>query len=98
MDDSFDLRAFQLKEHFKSKKEVLSQDKIYVYCPPELAKTIGIIVDDYSFDIIVNDYSVTDFTKKVVCHYQSSDLNKNQRQFLVKATEFELGLNPWLAI
>ena len=94
MDDSFDLRAFQLKEHFKSKKEVLSQDKIYVYCPPELAKTIGIIVDDYSFDIIVNDYSVTDFTKKVVCHYQSSDLNKNQRQFLVKATEFGAWVEP----
>lgn len=64
MDDSFDLGSFQLKEHFKSKKEVLSQDRIYVYCPPELAKSIGIIVEDYSFDIVVNDYTVTDFTKK----------------------------------
>lgn len=94
MDDSFDSRSFQLKEHFKSKKEVLSQDTVFVYCPPELAKTIGVIVDDYSFDIVVNDYSVTDFTKKVICHYQSSDLSKEQRKFLVKATEYGAWVEP----
>ena len=94
MDDSFDLGSFQLKEHFKSKKEVLSQDRIYVYCPPELAKSIGIIVEDYSFDIVVNDYTVTDFTKKVICHYQSSDLTKAQRKFLVKATEYGAWVEP----
>ncbi|WP_370317370.1 exopolysaccharide biosynthesis polyprenyl glycosylphosphotransferase [Pseudoalteromonas sp.] len=94
MDDSFDLGSFQLKEHFKSKKEVLSQDRIYVYCPPELAKSIGIVVEDYSFDIVVNDYTVTDFTKKVVCHYQSSDLTKAQRKFLVKATEYGAWVEP----
>ncbi|WP_371319683.1 MULTISPECIES: exopolysaccharide biosynthesis polyprenyl glycosylphosphotransferase [Pseudoalteromonas] len=94
MDDSFDLGSFQLKEHFKSKKEVLSQDRIYVYCPPELANSIGIIVEDYSFDIVVNDYTVTDFTKKVICHYQSSDLTKAQRKFLVKATEYGAWVEP----
>ena len=94
MDDSFDSGPFQLKEHFKSKREVLSQDIVYVYCPPELAKNIGVIVDDYSFDIVVNDYSVTDFTKKVICHYQSSDLSKEQRKFLVKATEYGAWVEP----
>ena len=94
MDASFDLGSFQLKEHFKSKKEVLSQDRIYVYCPPELAKSIGIIVEDYSFDIVVNDYTVTDFTKKVICHYQSSGLTKAQRKFLVKATEYGAWVEP----
>ncbi|WP_404936350.1 sugar transferase [Pseudoalteromonas sp. SR41-4] len=94
MDDSFGLGSFQLKEHFKSKKEVLSQATIFVYCPPELAKTIGQVVEDYSFDIVVNDYSITDFTKKVVCHYQSSDLTKAERKFLVKATEYGAWVEP----
>ena len=52
---------------FKSKKEALSQPVIYVFCPEGHAKLIGTIVDDYSFDIVVNDYSITDFSKKVVC-------------------------------
>ena len=94
MDDSFGIGSFQLKEHFKSKKEVLTQSTIFVYCPPELAKTIGQVVEDYSFDIVVNDYSITDFTKKVVCHYQSSDLTTSERKFLVKATEYGAWVEP----
>ena len=94
MDDSFGLGSFQLKEHFKSKKEVLSQGTIFVYCPPEFAITIGQVVEDYSFDIVVNDYSITDFTKKVVCHYQSAHLTKLQRKFLVHATECGAWVEP----
>lgn len=79
---------------FKSKKEALAQSVIYVFCPEGQAKLIGSIVDDYSFDIVVNDYSITDFSKKVICHYQSSDLTKEQRKFLVRATEFGAWVEP----
>ena len=45
---------------FKSKSEALKQSVIYVFCPPESAERIGSIIDDYSFDIVINDYSIHD--------------------------------------
>lgn len=81
-------------EQFKSKKEAISQPVIYVYCPEGYESTIGRIVDDYTFDIIINDYSLTDLGNKVICHYQSSDLTKEQRSFLVRATEYGAWVEP----
>jgi exopolysaccharide biosynthesis polyprenyl glycosylphosphotransferase len=81
-------------EQFKSKKEAISQPVIYVYCPEGFESTIGRIVDDYTFDIIINDYSLTDLGNKVICHYQSSDLTKEQRRFLVRATEYGAWVEP----
>ena len=79
---------------FKSKAEALKQSVIYVFCPPESAKNIGSIINDYSFDIVINDYSIHDFTQKVVCHYQSAHLTKEQRHFLVNATECGAWVEP----
>ena len=84
-------------ESFKSKEEVLKQDKIYVFCPPEYAVTLGEIIDDYTFDIIINDYLITNFSKKVVCHYQSDYLTKSQRKFLVNATECGAWVEPLIS-
>ncbi|AXQ99051.1 exopolysaccharide biosynthesis polyprenyl glycosylphosphotransferase [Pseudoalteromonas piscicida] len=89
-----EMDAFEIKEHFKSRKEVLSQKDIYVYCPEGVADVIGTIVEDYSFDMIVNEYDVRDFSKKVVCHYRSGDLTKEQRRFLVRATEHGAWVEP----
>ena len=79
---------------FKSKSEALKQSVIYVFCPPESTKKIGSIINDYSFDIVINDYSIHDFTQKVVCHYQSAHLTKEQRKFLVNATECGAWVEP----
>lgn len=90
----------QLKEtkivtkRFKSKKQVLTQKVIYVYCPQNRELEIGEIIDDYSFDMIVNDYTIADLSCKVICHYESSSLSKEQRQFLVKATELGAWVEP----
>ena len=83
-----------LTKSFKSKKEALKQNTIYVFCPPESAEKIGRIIDDYSFDIVINDYSIHDFTQKVVCHYQSAHLTKEQRKFLVNAIECGAWVEP----
>ena len=58
------LKSIFITESFKSKSEALKQSVIYVFCPEECASNIGEIIDDYSFDIIINDYRITDFTKK----------------------------------
>lgn len=79
---------------FKSKKQVLNQSIIYVYCPEDRELEIGEIVDDYSFDMVVNDYSIIDLSCKVICHFESARLTKEQRQFLVKATELGAWVEP----
>ncbi|MBB1328178.1 exopolysaccharide biosynthesis polyprenyl glycosylphosphotransferase [Pseudoalteromonas sp. SR43-7] len=89
-----ELESIFITESFKSKAEALKQSVIYVFCPEECAKKITTIIDDYSFDIVINNYSITDFTKKVVCHYQSAHLTKEQRKFLVSATECGAWVEP----
>ncbi|MDN3401222.1 exopolysaccharide biosynthesis polyprenyl glycosylphosphotransferase [Pseudoalteromonas sp. APC 3213] len=79
---------------FKSKKEALRQNIIYVFCPVDSADRIGAIIDDYSFDIVINDYDLTDLTNKVICHYRSAHLTKEQRAFLVRATESGAWVEP----
>lgn len=83
-----------LIKRFKSKRQVLTQEVIYVYCPKDRELEIGEIIDDYSFDMIVNDYSITDLSCKVICHFESARLTKEQRQFLVKATELGAWVEP----
>ena len=91
---SDELEPIFITNSFKSKSEALKQNVIYVFCPPQDAEEIGNILADYSFDIIMNDYSISDFTNKVVCHYQSANLSKAQRKFLVSATECGAWVEP----
>ena len=78
----------------KSKGKALTQKVIYVYCPQDRELEIGKIVQDYSFDIVVNDYSLDSYDKKVICHFESASLTKVQRNFLVKATELGAWVEP----
>ncbi|WP_434938685.1 exopolysaccharide biosynthesis polyprenyl glycosylphosphotransferase [Shewanella sp. HL-SH8] len=87
-------KSIIVSNRFKSRSEALKQKTIYVYCPIGMEHTIGQIVDDYSFDMIVNDYSMTDLNKKVICHYNASDLTKEQRHYLVVATELGAWVEP----
>jgi exopolysaccharide biosynthesis polyprenyl glycosylphosphotransferase len=83
-----------LTKNFKSKKEALKQNTIYVFCPPEYAINIVEIIDNHSFDVVVNDYTIKDFTTKVICHYLSAHLTIEQRKFLVSATESGAWVEP----
>lgn len=83
-----------MRQRFRNKSQALCQPVIYVYCPKERERQIGEIVEDYSFDMVVNDYRITDLSCKVICHFESARLTKEQRQFLVKATELGAWVEP----
>jgi exopolysaccharide biosynthesis polyprenyl glycosylphosphotransferase len=80
--------------HFKSKSQVLKQKIIYIYCPEKRELEIGRIIDDYSFDIVVNDYDIKNLGSKVICHFESSSLSFENQQFLVEATELGAWVEP----
>jgi exopolysaccharide biosynthesis polyprenyl glycosylphosphotransferase len=86
--------TIKASHRFKSRSEALKQNIIYVYCPTSMENTICKIVSDYAFDMVVNDYAMTDLNKKVVCHYDASDLTKEQRHYLVVATELGAWVEP----
>lgn len=86
--------VFFIEEYFESSKETLKQKDIYVFCPNEFITDIEELSNNYSFNIIINDYSLRDFSKKVICHYNSAHLDKHQRYFLVKATECGAWVEP----
>ncbi|MDQ9094143.1 exopolysaccharide biosynthesis polyprenyl glycosylphosphotransferase [Pseudoalteromonas haloplanktis] len=88
------LEGISIRESFRSKKVALTQKVIYVYCPTSCVEKIEQTIERHSFDIIINDYSIVDFTKKVVCHYQSDHLTSAQRKFLVNATECGAWVEP----
>jgi exopolysaccharide biosynthesis polyprenyl glycosylphosphotransferase len=88
------LSSIKVNGRFRSKSDAMRQSVIYVYCPVQYELAIGQVVNDYSFDMIVNDYTITDLSKKVVCHYNSSDLTKEQRHYLVIATELGAWVEP----
>ena len=87
-------QVFVTESSFSSKLEALKQKVIYVFCPEKYCESISSIIDDYSFDIVINDYTIVDFTNKVICHYQSAHLTKEQRRFLVNATECGAWVEP----
>ncbi|MBO2644919.1 sugar transferase [Shewanella algae] len=96
--ETVDTAEFQsiktVSKRFRTKSQVLSQPIIYVYCPADRELEIGEIVDDYSFDMVVNDYTIADLSCKVICHFESARLTKEQRQFLVRATEVGAWVEP----
>ncbi len=77
-----------------SKGNALSRKAIYVYCPQDRESEIESIVKSYPFDVIINDYALDTYEKKVICHFESASLTKEQRQFLVKATELGAWVEP----
>jgi exopolysaccharide biosynthesis polyprenyl glycosylphosphotransferase len=79
---------------FTSKSQVLKQKTIYIYCPDERELEIGQIIDDYSFDIVINDYDIKNLDSKVICHFESSSLSFEKQQFLVEATELGAWVEP----
>ena len=82
---------------FKSKKVLLNQPIIYVYCPKQWELQLGQIIDDCSFDIIVNDYSIKDFNNKVICHLESGELSKEASAYLVRALEYGAWVEPLIS-
>ncbi|MDP2636854.1 MULTISPECIES: sugar transferase [unclassified Pseudoalteromonas] len=79
---------------FKSSSEALKQNTIYLYCPESVEPLINKLATNYDFDIKVNDYSLKDLSKQVICHYQVAELSLDQRHYLVVATELGAWVEP----
>ncbi|WP_258955835.1 sugar transferase [Shewanella woodyi] len=79
---------------FKSKSEVLEQKVIYVYCPKNREIEVGKVIQDYTFDMVLNDYTISNLDCKVICHFESSSLSVEQQHFLVTATELGAWVEP----
>lgn len=83
-----------LNKSFRSRGQTLKQKKIYLYCPDSVINEVKKCAESYDFEIIINNYSLVSFSKKVVCHYKSSMLTVEQKQFLITAMEFGSWVEP----
>ncbi|MGB0833775.1 MAG: sugar transferase [Psychrobium sp.] len=85
---------FFVQQQFSSSNEALYQTEVYIYCPLSNVQEIETVAKNYDFSVILNDYSVTDFSKKIICHYNSAHLDEFEKEFLVKATECGAWVEP----
>ncbi len=93
-DQTLGLNELRINKRFRSRKQVLNKSMIYVYCPKNKEQKIRELSKKYPFEVIVNDYSIRDLTRKVICHYDSAILEPSEKEFLVAATEAGAWVEP----
>ncbi|WP_305845669.1 sugar transferase [Photobacterium kishitanii] len=67
---------------------------IYVYCPNDQISTITSVLNKNNINYALNDYSLSDFKNKVICHYRSAEFNDDENAFLITATEAGAWIEP----
>lgn len=77
-----------------SVSQALKKKVIYVYCPEEKSEEVLSIINNYDFEIVLNDYDISDYSNKVICHYRSASLGLDEKNFLIKVTEFGAWVEP----
>lgn len=88
------LNELRIRKRFRSRNQVLKNSIIYIYCPPEKKDDIYKLSEAYPFEVVINDYSIRDLTRKVICHYDSRVLSTECKEFLVAATEAGAWVEP----
>jgi len=83
-----------LERPFRSRKQALKEETIYLYCPESAVEEILDCKKDYDFDVKINDYNVQAIGRKVICHYHSAQLLSEQKQFLIRAMEYGAWVEP----
>ncbi|WP_084644044.1 exopolysaccharide biosynthesis polyprenyl glycosylphosphotransferase [Ferrimonas futtsuensis] len=86
----------------KTKKHLTKRDAkfsrvIYVYCPNQEVEKIKAIAEKYDFQVVLNDYSLTTVSDKVICHYQSSALTQVEQNFLIKSIKYGAWVEPFVS-
>ncbi|MEC6831865.1 sugar transferase [Photobacterium toruni] len=76
------------------KSVAISVITIYVYCPQDQIDIITGVLNKNNINYTLNDYSLTDFKKKIICHYRSAEFNDDENTFLIKATEAGAWIEP----
>ncbi|MDK1289589.1 exopolysaccharide biosynthesis polyprenyl glycosylphosphotransferase [Pseudoalteromonas sp. B95] len=93
-DTTVSVNGLSIKKRFRTKTHALNQKTIYVYCPDNRYEKIQNLAKQFDFDVVINDYSITDITRKVICHYESAFLSEEKKAFLVTATELGGWVEP----
>ncbi|PSW60661.1 exopolysaccharide biosynthesis protein [Photobacterium kishitanii] len=73
---------------------VITTAAIYVYCPTDQISTITSVLNKNNINYALNDYSLSDFKNKVICHYRSAEFNDDENAFLITATEAGAWIEP----
>ncbi|TKB53936.1 sugar transferase [Ferrimonas aestuarii] len=80
-----------------SSKKALKQSVVYLYCPDSREDELRSIVADYPFKLVINQYDIDEPIGKVICHFDSFNLNDKQKAFLVHMTEVGAWVEPFVS-
>lgn len=69
---------------------------IYVFCPLERVFLVESVLSALDAKFSVNDYSVVDFKGLTICHFDSANLECEQKAFLVHSLEYGASVEPLL--
>lgn len=67
---------------------------MYVYCPYNEENRIKKVLARHNIRFQINNYDIKPAAGVTICHYKSANLHKNERQFLIKMTEFGAWVEP----
>nr|WP_156804490.1 sugar transferase [Gallaecimonas xiamenensis] len=77
-----------------TKREAYGASEIYIFCPEEDLESVRASVKGLEVRFIFNEPILESVRGKVICHYKSSELPGNLREFLVLATEVGAWVEP----
>lgn len=83
-----------MKKKVHTKKRAVTAQKIFLYCPADKVDYLYRETKDYNFEVVINDYSLKDFSTEVICYYESPSLDKKEKEFLITATEYGAWVEP----
>lgn len=71
-----------------------SKEVLHIYCPEGCIETIELVLSKHDIAWDINNYSIRDFKGHTLCHFQSSELSKEHKIFLIGATELGAKVEP----
>lgn len=72
------------------------KDRIYIYCPDGRAPLVDRVLRETNIEYSINDYSAKNLKGKVVCHFDSANLECSQKDFLIYWLERGASIEPLL--
>jgi len=78
-------------------KKYITTLPINVYCPNDAIELVENILSSNNISYVINDYSLDNFSRKIICHYNSAVLEKSDIEFLIRATERGARIQPLIS-
>ncbi|WP_341659283.1 sugar transferase [Vibrio sp.] len=71
-----------------------SKALIHIYAPEKYLEKLKFVLSKHDIKYDVNNYSIQDFKRKTLCHFESASLSEEHRNFLIEATELGAWVEP----